>query len=159
MNAHLSFIECMRSRSSHRSLLLVTTALLLGVFFNPCTHGQTVVAKHQIQDGETVKGNIASVGDQQSWTFSAAKGDVVSIRIVSTTSGKSFIPEAKIYDPTGKKISPDKCFTSLELTITNTGTYSIICTDNEWGGGHDTGTYNLSIITVPVSRMTGPHSQ
>jgi len=132
---------CLREKqfpdnSWQRFFLPTMTILLLGAFFSPSIYAQTprtdhdadksgnvISEKRQIQDGETVQGNIATPGAQQSWIFIASRGEVLSVRIVSTAKGKTFIPEAKIYDPIGKKISPERCFTSLELPIANTGTY------------------------------------
>lgn len=104
----------------------------------------------EIKSGETVQGEIATIGAQQAWTFSANAGDVASIRVVKTVGDESnFQPNVKVYDPTGKMVGGS--FLPFDVVVRNSGTHTIIC---DAITGKTTGTYNLSIIIVPASPTT-----
>src|SRR5206468_577915 len=75
-------------------------------------------------------------GQQPLYTFTAATGDAVSIRVASTTSG--FSVTLDLLDPQGQEISSDS--TSIVKTLTQAGTYTVRVRTS---GGAPPGNYEL----------------
>ena len=97
--------------------------------------------------GETVYGNISSIGENQTYNFTASAMDVIIVRTrTNWTNG----PHVRVYQPNNTIIAedsgyiwPNDCyFNELQFTAPESGNYIITIEDH---ANDQTGTYSLSV--------------
>ena len=99
-----------------------------------------------ISFGETIQCSIDAAGEGDTYSFSGSTGDVVVVRMQTTSGGLD--PQIKLYDSGGSKLY--SAWGSYYAAITNctlpgSGTYTIVADDY---GGTDSGNYELSLSYV-----------
>lgn len=94
--------------------------------------------------GDTLAGALAFKGESDTFVFSAASGEVVSLTAQETGGTLSACWE--LYDPSGTSLGR-RCGQE-ELTLPSAGTYTIRVDD---GGNNDTGTYHLNLVVVSAT--------
>ena len=99
--------------------------------------------------GQTLSGNIAAPGQQNTYTFGANAGEAVIITTVATS--RTLGAHAELYGPTGSFVAgtnyPGYNNTLGNVVLPATGTYTIIVRDN---GLTSTGAYNVHLrFTTP----------
>ena len=88
--------------------------------------------------GQPVAGSIDTGGEEDRYTFDATQGDMVLVRLVSTTD--KFDPQLKLFDPEGQEISV-RLF--RESTLNKTGAYTVLVSVSSRRS--QTGTYEVSL--------------
>ena len=101
-----------------------------------------------IESGECLQGVIATPAQATAYQFAAVAGDTVQVRMTST-NGLASVTELR--GPGGQVLASGASrtlnrFAEFTVTVTNSGTFTIICKD----AGTATGSYSVSMI-----RMTG----
>jgi hypothetical protein len=84
-----------------------------------------------IEFGQRVSGILAA-GDLNAFTFAAAAGDRVVLRMGQTSTSATLYPEMRLYDPAGTKIQEEWSSSELEMrtdTLPSAGTYTILVFD------------------------------
>jgi hypothetical protein len=127
------------------------------------THGAFIVPAGDEGGAMTSGGNYSgtiSIGDLDLWSFSASAGDQVILRIGTI----GVYPEMTVYGPdgglVGSTFNANYADAWLGLTITNTGTYTVVLQSYRVTG--DSGTYTLHFaethgaFIVPVHDEGGP---
>ncbi len=89
-----------------------------------------------------------SIGDEDVWSFTAAVGDNITLRVGETAGTASYSPYLRLYGPTGVLIGADNdnADSYLNHRATNAGTYTVVI--GSANQGH-TGSYNLRYMNVP----------
>ncbi|MBX3743862.1 MAG: putative Ig domain-containing protein [Verrucomicrobiae bacterium] len=111
------------------------------------------------QGGPLTNGGIhpaeLTVGDLDAWTFSAAAGDRVILRMGAT----GFVPRLRLYDPNGALVSDDFSTasanrdTELSAVATNAGPYTVVASAYYPNGA---GPYTLSYAKAPGAITVSP---
>src|ERR1035441_5582907 len=106
-----------------------------------------------LTNGGNYSGTI-QLGDLDLWSFSANAGDRIIVRGAALTSTNDFEPWLRIYDPHGVLVADSGINSSvdveeLDLTATNSGTFTVLMTDTDYGGFIGTGTYRLYVAHLP----------
>src|ERR1022692_1419578 len=116
----------------------------------------TATAQGALTNGWTHTGTISSVGDSDSWTFSASIGDSIVIRVGEITQTGSFTPRIRLQNPNAVQIASASGAVSAEIavTATNTGTFTLIVDDAV--GTTATGTYRLTLAKSPGTIFVMP---
>ena len=103
-----------------------------------------------------------TIGDLDTYTFSADAGDATTLRVARTTSVNNFSPTLELYDPTGALLGSNggnqNPVATLETTIPTTGTHTVLVRDNRTGtSGVDfgTGDYVLHFARMPGAEEHG----
>jgi hypothetical protein len=132
----------------HRNWVL--WVLMLGLLYPGA-----VFAQGTLTNGYTHQGTISPVGDSDTWTFSAAIGDRIVIRVGEITQTGSFTPRIRLQNPSAVQIASAQNATAAEIavTATNTGTFTLIVDD---AGGVATGTYRLTLAKSPGDIFVAP---
>jgi hypothetical protein len=108
----------------------------------------------------TLNAGTIGVGDIDGWNFTAQAGDSVILRMAELTSAGNFDPWLRVYGPDGALIGPGVLAgvdaAEFAFTPTNSGTFSVLLSDGNYGGSAGTGTYQLSYIKVPGSFVVSP---
>lgn len=88
---------------------------------------------------------VTMVGDEDMWSFTAAVGDNITLRVGEVTGTASFNPYLRLYGPTGVQVGfqNDASDSYLNYRATNAGVYTVVV--GGWFAGHS-GTYNLRYI-------------
>jgi len=98
---------------------------------------------------ETIAGTIDVPGEMDNYTFSAQAGDQIIARIGSSWS---YHAQLQLYAPNGTLIDEDYGYRTciLEITLTDTGIYTLLASDKN---GDDTGDYGIFLqrINNPVN--------
>jgi hypothetical protein len=105
-----------------------------------------------IDSGATQTGNISSAGQLDSYSFSAANGDTVTI-LMGKGSGALY-PKVELHAPNGTVIAQQWGYYSATIEaqpVALGGVYYIVCRDYN---GTQTGTYGVSLIKNPGSTNT-----
>jgi cysteine synthase len=119
-----------------------------------------------LTSGNNYDGTI-QLGDLDLWSFTAAAGDRIVIRVGALTATNYFNTWFRIYNPSGVLVSDSGAGSSavadeLALTATNSGTFTVLVTDSDYGGDGGTGAYRLyfsqfpAAFAVPVGDEGGP---
>jgi hypothetical protein len=112
----------------------------------------TVRAQGDLTNGWTHGGNISPAGDSDSWTFTAAAGDRIVVR-VGEIFNNAFSPKIQLLNPSSmvQASSFSSLATEIAVTATNTGTFTVVVTDN---AGTQTNAYRLTLAKVPGAVVT-----
>jgi hypothetical protein len=112
-------------------------------------------------NGGVVSGTVSAPGEQDTYTFSALRGNWFEMRLVDV-GASTFSPRLEVYNPRGVLIdtnaSPDVAVidtTEVEggLSLTTpAGTYTVVVSDEN---GTDTGDYDLHFVRVPGANAGG----
>ncbi len=94
---------------------------------------------------------MIDAGDLDLWTFSATEGERVILRIADVSGTGNFEPWIRLYDPDGVVIglAEHDYVSEVDVTVTNSGTFTVIVSD---GGGvtlWQTGDYRLHFMKIP----------
>lgn len=98
----------------------------------------------------TTRSDSLAVGEQDIYTFTAKKGDSVTINLARTTS--TLLPTFDVFSPSGRIIydgfsGGSVSFDVLLNSFTETGTYTAIVKSSTATGS---GLYNISFVQVPA---------
>jgi len=108
----------------------------------------------QLSNGGSYDGTI-TIGDLDPWSFTAATGDNVVLRVGQVTSVSYFNPWLRVYGPNGALVqsgnSAGDSTEEIVLTATNSGTFTVVVADGNYGGSYGTGTYQLNYAKAPGS--------
>ena len=100
--------------------------------------------------GVTFSDSLAT-GEMDVFTFSAKKGDSVTIDLARTTT--AYLPTIDVFSPSGRMVYDGfrdgyASFDVLMNAFTETGTYTVIVKAGTAGGS---GSYNMSFVQVPAT--------
>jgi len=104
------------------------------------------------EGGPLVNGGVISEvidrGDIDSYTFSAAVGQSVQIRVAATSD--SFTPRLDLYGPSGESIAADDGgrVATIRHTVTQNGTFTVVVTDSLSRGYAEAGPYDLYFVQM-----------
>jgi hypothetical protein len=126
--------------------------------------GEFVIASDDEGGALTNGANHAGVtlnGDEDMWSFSAAVGDNITLRVGELTGTSSYYPYIRLVGPTGVLVAfqNDSSDSYINYRATNAGVYTVVV--GSWFAGHS-GTYNLRYINsqtpfiVPADDEGGP---
>jgi len=89
---------------------------------------------------------ILSTGDLDVWTFTAASGDNLVVRMGQITDTNTFWTWVRLYDPDGTLLRSSADSTAAEVSIraTNSGTFIVVVGDGN-GGLFGSGDYRLTL--------------
>ena len=108
--------------------------------------------EHGVLANDSVNVETITLGDLDTYTFSAASGDHVTLRIADT-SASGFRPRIELYDPSGSQVGANTgtAVATVEHSAAATGTYTVLTRDDSVTGGQDdeTGSYELRFVRVP----------
>lgn len=132
-----------------RSLLACLASLLLLGLASPPAHAQSLA------NGGSVAGSISPVGDEDTWTFSAAAGENFQVRVTDVAVGALHL-RLRLFDPTGALVKTAQGATVAEVvhTATSAGTWSVVV-DDVSGGGGTTGAYAIDYVGAPGANEHG----
>ena len=95
-----------------------------------------------------------------SYTFTANAGDSVVVRVGQLTAAGNFNPWLRIYGPDGALVGSGAIAgdvaEEIALTPTNSGTFTVLVSDGNYGGYSGTGTYQLDYLKVPGDYVVPP---
>src|SRR5581483_5255924 len=79
-----------------------------------------------ISPGETAQGTISIAGETDQWTFTAAAGDAIVVR-VGEVLNTAFAPKIQLLSPTAALLASSAGTVAAEITLTatNSGTFTI----------------------------------
>ena len=110
--------------------------------------GQKAGAQTPVVNGRLQTGEISPAGDADSWSFSAAPGSGVMIRVGAT----NFTPRIRVFAPDNTQVAETTSGNSfvrdgfLSLQATNGGTYSVLVSATI---ASQTGTYGMTVAQAP----------
>src|ERR1035437_1991244 len=112
-----------------------------------------VAGAQTLSSGGNYDGTIL-LGQTNTWTFSANVGDRIVLRGAALTNTNNFEPWLRIYNPAGVLIADSGVngtvsVEELALTATNSGTFTVLMTDINYGDFIGTGTYRLYVAHLP----------
>jgi uncharacterized repeat protein (TIGR01451 family) len=111
-------------------------------------------ASFSIQPRETKRGNIASAGQMDVYSFTANAGDTVNILMEEEGADplNYFAPHVELRAPDGsvvKALSGDTSASIQGQKVNQTGTCFIVCRDRKGAGTLSHGAYRVSLMVVP----------
>ena len=112
--------------------------------------GSPIVTATGDEGGALINGGmhigVIPVGDFDAWTFSAASGDNIVVRIGETTPGSSLSPLLKLYGPDGSLLGFASSAEAAEVAVrtTNNGLFTVVAGDGS-AGFTGSGNYRLSL--------------
>ncbi len=112
--------------------------------------GAPIVVAPDDEGGTLINGgmHIGSIdaGDMDAWSFSAASGDNMVVRIGETIAGSTLSPYLRLYGPDGALLflSASNVATEVTFRATNSGTLTVIATDGS-SGFAGSGGYRLNL--------------
>ncbi len=114
---------------------------MLAIFFS-CA---SVQAQGPLTNGFTHLGDLQTIGETDSWTFSANAGDSIVVRVGQISETNSFSPRVRLMNPDAVQQSVDTNSLAAEViaTATNSGTFTVIVDDVS---GLATGTYRITLM-------------
>jgi hypothetical protein len=108
----------------------------------------------------TLNVGTISTGDLDVWSFSATNGDSLVVRVGQLTTADYFSPWLRIYGPDGALIGSSPIAGAIdqevELTATNSGTFTVLVSDGNYSGYYGTGNYALSLAQAPGAVFASP---
>ena len=107
-----------------------------------------------IENGETKDATLRT-GDLDAWTFNAAAGDSIVVRVSESTVSPDIQPRVRIFSPTGVLIADGQGFNDAEVSAkaTNSGSFTIVVSAVYAGGA---GTYRLHLVKAPGEFIVSP---
>jgi FG-GAP-like repeat len=110
---------------------------------------------------------VIDVGDIDAWTFQAAQNDAIVLKIGEMRVGEvdpGFVPWIRLFDPNGLQLGSAAGVLAAEIQVRAalSGSYTVVVTDGNGGGGAATGNYVLRLVktpgavVVPVNDEGGP---
>src|ERR1035437_446977 len=137
----------LRSRGLWRLAVRTLVVLFVVTLCAPIASAQTVLL-----NGTNAIGTILA-NTTNSYTFTATHGDSVVVRVGQLTSTGYFNPWLRIYGPDGALVGSGAIAgdtaEEVALTATNSGTFTVLVSDGNYGGYSGTGTYQLDYLKVP----------
>ena len=105
--------------------------IVLTLIFSQTTLAQPLIP---LINGGVISDAISVPGEIDSYTFTAAAGESVQIR-VADTSGNDFFPRLDLYDPSGAFVAADNGtnVAVINRSITVAGTYTLVVSDDSFG--------------------------
>jgi trimeric autotransporter adhesin len=100
---------------------------------------------------------VIETGDLDLWTFTAAAGDSIVIRMGEVNAGSTLVPFLRLYGPNGALLSSSYLATSAEVSTraTNSGTFLLVVGDAA-GGYTGTGAYRLTLAKTSDPVVVSP---
>ena len=113
--------------------------------FNPCPR---LAAQGALENGGNHEGATFPAGDEDTWTFTAAVGDNITLRCGEISGTASYYPYLRLIGPTGVLIAADNDTSDSYINhrATNSGTFTVVV--GSWFAGQ-TGSYNLRYMKAP----------
>ena len=114
-----------------------------------------------LTNGGNFDGTI-QVGDLDLWSFTANAGARIVLRGAALTTTNNFYPWLRIYSPAGVLVADSGInvggllVVELALTATNSGTYTVLMADSDYGDFIGTGAYRLYFAHLPGAFGVGP---
>ena len=111
--------------------------------------GTIAPAGNVLTNGFTDTGSIASVGANNTWTFTASAGDRIVLRVGEISQTGNFTPRIRLVNPSAVQQAQASSAMAAEISVvaTNTGTFTVIVDDAV--GTTATGTYRLTLAKTP----------
>lgn len=113
-------------------------------------------------DDSVVNGTIATIGDQNTYTFEALTGETVWLSMTdidaNPTSGNTIDPRISLYDPNDTLIvsTYDTEVARIVRSLPLNGIYTVITSDSTSNvSGNDTGPYELRFAKAPGANEKG----
>lgn len=130
-----------------RILLQLVALFSLLVLCAGSVHAQNVLTNGGNHDGTVLQ------FETNSWTFTADAGDTVVFRTGRLTQSGGFHPWMRIHNHNATLIADsDGASTAtareLEITLTNSGTYTVLVSDGSSSGYNGSGTYRLRYFNL-----------
>jgi hypothetical protein len=97
-----------------------------------------------IASGETLSGTISAPAEMDAFTFEGTSGQWIMTSVVKTTG--QLDTACRLISPTGQVVDMSYGGDMLTAMLAETGTYTIVVTDNEV---KYLGTYNLTLVKAP----------
>jgi len=102
----------------------------------------------EINCGETLSGEIAVVGQQDNWTFTASAGDRVLLSVMATSG--ALYPYVVVYAPDGSQEAG--AYRHINQQMSQTGTYTVVIYDGDASYSDiwldDIGGYNFTFVNL-----------
>src|SRR2546427_128910 len=122
-----------------------------------------------LSTGGNFDGTI-QLNQTNTWTFSATTGNRFVVRIGGLTATNYFNPWLRIYNPNGVLIADSgvgsiDVAVELAVTATNSGTYTVLVSDGNYGAFGGAGAYRLNLHRISggarlsAGRRPGPLHQ
>jgi hypothetical protein len=134
-----------------RTPVIAFAVLALTILFSRNAHAQGVIA-----NGGNGDGAVAVAGETDTWTFSAATGDSIVVRIGQVTDNNgNFEPQIRLYDPSNTLLGTSAGDLAAEVAVTagSTGTFTVLVSDGNLAHAgdstNDTGSYRLHLAKSP----------
>src|SRR5215475_2530079 len=109
-------------------------------------------AEGPLTNGGNDDGAISSRGKVDTWTFTAAAGDAILLRVGQLTDNNgNFEPFIRLYDPANTLLGQQAGDLTAEVTVTAlaSGTFTVLISDGNLAHSgdstNDTGTYRLHL--------------
>ncbi|MHC1767999.1 MAG: hypothetical protein AB9869_27635 [Verrucomicrobiia bacterium] len=110
-------------------------------------------AQNALSSGDNQTGAISAVRPGEEWTFNAASGDDVYLRVSQTSGGTSFAPRVRIYDEAGNMVgtasggnASNSSSARLRYSPSESGAFTVLV-DSAVPGG--TGSYRVDYLRLP----------
>jgi hypothetical protein len=134
---------------ANRGWVIIFTLVAASIAWSARATAQSLI------NGGVVTGTIATVGQQDTWTFAATKGQGVLLNVAPT--GANLIPWFTLYDPTGAVAAysthPGGSATAAyAFQPSMTGAYTLVVTDTS----PSTGPYSIHFTSAPGVNELGP---
>lgn len=113
------------------------------VFFFWMIFCPAYAAAAQLINGQAVSGSISVPGEQDTFTFDANAGDVITIRPITTDNQLLILFYLELYAPDGSEIASD--FFYIDQALPASGRYTLILKEYF---GKKTGSYSIVYATV-----------
>ncbi len=128
-------------------------ALLLLIAVLTCAG--TARAQGPLINGWTHTGTIAPGGEVDSWTFTAALGDRIVVRVGEISQTNTFTPRIRLMNPSGVQQATASGAVAAEVSVaaTNAGTFTVTI---DGVNATATGEYRLTLAKIPGAVTVAP---
>lgn len=108
-------------------------------------------------NGAAHQGSL-TVGDVDMWSFSAAAGDSMVLKIGQMSETNAFDPWVRLYGPDGTLLASSTAVTAAEVTFraTNSGTFLVVVENNPYYTDAASGTYLLTLAKTGDPIVVSP---
>src|SRR5439155_1557465 len=102
-------------------------------------------------------GSISTPGEIDEWTFTAAQGDAIVLRIGEVAPFSGFDPWIRLLGPTGAQLGSSVGLLAAEIQVTAplSGSYTVVVSDGSGGLGA-AGNYVLRLVKTPGAVVVSP---
>ena len=133
-----------------------TRFLLAGALTVACLalSGGAALAQGPMTNGDNHSGTISTPAEIDTWTFTAALGDTLALRIGEVGANTTFNPWIRLISPNGTTLDSQSGGLAAQITATAplTGTYQVAVTTASTG----TGSYVLTLVKIPGAFVVPP---